>query len=376
MKNFIKILYSFIFVLVVAQGFSLSGCLPWGIAMASSDHCGNGICEQGEDNEICQQDCCGGLFYQCFDSAREDCLSRGWKEIIVDVDGLPRRMMWKGPEGSWRYGAIIVLHGGGGSDINYCGRVAFKPGLAAMAINNLNEPMVEFTDLAIREGFAVFALDSTYDLVKDPEGRPVGKRWDSLVVAGQDNRDLPFIEEVIMRTIPGLQPAGSSGSVFMTGISNGGFMTILAGTRLSDRIAAFAPVSAGDPYGTYFDMGTHPRNERGCAPGVWRDNATKEMIHESGGCASEGYLNEEPWPQGEYKPSFKQFHHKGDAACDYSCMVKVRAHLTGQGYKDAGAMILKGRRSALKHFWHREYNKPMIDFFKEYSSSRILQREL
>jgi len=54
-------------------------------------------------------------------------------------------------------------------------------------------------------------------------------------------------------------------------------MTILASTHFDDMITAFAPVSAGDPYGTYLDC-SDKSTGRENAPGRWYDNDTKIEI--------------------------------------------------------------------------------------------------
>jgi poly(3-hydroxybutyrate) depolymerase len=249
----------------------------------------------------------------------------------------------------------VALHGGGGHCSN------FGAGL------DLGKPMEEFSALALREGFALFSLDSTEDGARDAEGRPCGKRWDCVAVEGRPNVDLPFIQAVLDRTIPGLRPEGSSKAVFLAGISNGGFMTILAATHFPDRIAAFAPVAAGDPYGTSMDMGTHPQNERAMAPGVFRDLETGRMIHEPGAAAGETRTREKKWPERNPPAAlrFKPFHHCGDGACDFSCMEKARKGLVDHGYVDDGPFILEGdgKRSVWNHFWQAEYNRPLCDFF-------------
>jgi polyhydroxybutyrate depolymerase len=312
--------------------------------------CGNGICEDGENSSICSKDCCSELYTYYKDL----CLQKGWQEIIVDVDGLHRQLLWKGPE-KWENGSIIVMHGGGGTHSNACANIP------------LGEPMVNFSELAISQGFAVFSLDSTYNLVTDSEGRLVGKRWDCNA-QDRPNIDLPFIEKVIKETIPSLRPEGSSKAVFITGISNGGFMTTLAATHFGDNVAAFAPVAAGDPYGTYFDMGTHPPLERECAPGVFRDIETNILINQVDACVANDYPNEKQWVTTEVKPVFKQFHHRGDGACDFSCMGKAQGLLVDNGYPDEGPFILDdGGRSVSRHFWQEDYNQPILDFFAKYT---------
>jgi polyhydroxybutyrate depolymerase len=295
------------------------------------------------------------LAQSIYEYFEKDCIRKGWKKVLVKVGELERKLLWKGPEGAWKNGAIIALHGGGGA----CSNWGSGP--------RIGKPIDEFGDFVIKHGFAVFALDSTDGKVTDSKGRSCGKRWDCLAQDERPNVDLPFIKAVITETIPKLRPASSAGNIFMTGISNGGYMTILTATYLPDKITAFAPVSAGDPYETYFDMGTHPEKERHKAPGVFRDCETDKLINQSGAARAETYPNEKKWPETKLKvkPPFKQFHHQGDGVCDISCMEKARSLLVKHGYTDNGPFIIKdtGARTLLKHFWKKEYNQPLVDFF-------------
>lgn len=298
-----------------------------------------------------------------YDYHEKACIKKGWQRISITVKGRERKILWKGPKQTWRNGAIFALHGGGGTYSNFGSNIL------------LGKPMVEFSDSAMKEGFAVFSLESTRGLVTDNQGRPCGKRWDCIAMDTRENIDLPFIYAVITKVIPGLRPQGSARDIFMTGISNGGFMTILASTHFADKITAFAVVSGGDPYGTYMDMGTHPRLERRNAPGVFRDNETHKLVSKEGAAAAEAYPHEKKWPDLKIltKPAFKQFHHRGDAACDISCMEKARRLLVEHGYRDDGPFILEDtpRGTVFKHFWKREYNQPLIEFFtKEVRNAR------
>ncbi|MEW6355522.1 MAG: hypothetical protein AB1696_04290 [Planctomycetota bacterium] len=290
-----------------------------------------------------------------YDYYEKACIEKGWRKVVVKVGDRDRQLMWRGPEGAWKHGAVIAMHGGGGTYSN------FGAGLP------LGEPMVEFGSLAVEKGFAVFSPDSTDGGATDAEGRSCGKRWDCVAVDGRENIDLPFIETVITQTIPELRPPNSAKHVFITGISNGGFMTVLAATHFPEKITAFAVVSAGDPYGTTMDMGTHPPRERQKAPGVFRDNETHRQVNEERAAVADAYPNEKAWPDrpGARKPPFKQFHHEGDGACDISCMKKAQRQLVAHGYPDDGAFIIGniGRRSVWKHFWQKQYNEPLIEFF-------------
>jgi dienelactone hydrolase len=330
-----------------------------------SAKCGDGFCAQTETKTSCPNDCDELTCRDLYAVTEEICLQKGWKKVKIDVEGLEREMLWKGPQ-TWKYGAIIAMHGGEGVDSNFCSSVPRRNQPLLSEIFR-GVPAEEFGELALKEGFAVFSLNSTYNRVTDAQGRLVGKRWESLVQEGKENIDLPFIEKIIDETIPDLRPQGSSKSIFMTGISNGGFMTILASTHFSDKISAFAPVSAGDPYGTYFDMGYEHLIERKCGPGTWRDNETDKPITEIGACTSSSYLNEIEWPRIKTAITFKQFQSKGDAAVDFSCMQKVQKLLVQQGYKNDGAFILdRGKRALEEHFWQREYNQPLLEFFKRH----------
>src|SRR5512145_1987901 len=115
------------------------------------------------------------------------CSRWGWQAVVLDVGGLPRRILWKGPDGPWVKGAIVVLHGGGGRHFQFC-----------VANARVVGPQVRFTEMALQDGFAVFLLESS-DRVTDNEGRPCGKVWDD-EVRNRANLDLPFIESVI-RTV-------------------------------------------------------------------------------------------------------------------------------------------------------------------------------
>lgn len=292
-----------------------------------------------------------------FDHHEQECTKRGWQKVVAQVGGRERQLLWRGPKPSWKRGAIIALHGGGGTFSNFGSNV------------RIGKPMVDFGDLAVKEGFAVFSLDSTWNLVTDAGGRLCGKRWDCIAQKHRDNVDLPFIEAVITRVIPEARPQGSGTDVFMAGISNGGFMTILAASHFPDKITAFAAVSAGDPYGTHMDMGTIPPLKRPTAPGVFRDNETRRIISAPNAAGAHDYPNEVDWPQTHVHPmpAFKQFHHERDAGVDLSCMEKARRQLVEHGYRDADAFIVRdtGRKALWKHFWLGLYNRPLLAFFAQ-----------
>jgi len=288
-------------------------------------------------------------------------LQKGWQRIATTLNDSRRKLLWKSPAPSWTNGAIIALHGGGGTCSNYSSNIV------------LGKPMVKFGELAIEEGFAVFSLESTDGLVTDPKGHSAGKRWDCLARDDRPNIDLPFIEAVITKVIPRLRPENSAKDIFITGISNGGFMTILAATHYPDEISAFAPVSAGDPYGTYMQCDIHV-DTRPNAPGVFRDSETNRLVSEPEAAKASKYGREKKWPatDDQGRPAFKQFHHQHDGVCDISCMEKAQRLLVQHGYKTEGPFILKepARRRIWNHFWMTEYNAPMIEFFKRHVTDK------
>lgn len=354
-----RLRYLFILLLIIV--FYANERIVW--SKDSSSICGNQVCENDEDETTCPDDC--KIPQRCNDvyAYHENiCIQQlGWERRVVKVAGINRILLWKAPSsGTWRHGSIIALHGGSGHASNFCSGL------------RIGKPMEAFSRMAIEEGFAVFSLDSTYARVTDNNGLAVGKRWDCMHQSRRANIDLAFIQKIITEFIPSLRPPGSHAGIFMTGISNGGFMTILAATKFSNELTAIAPVSAGDPFSTYFDMATHPFFERTCGPGVFRDSDTHQKINKRNACRNATSANtpdlERPGMNAEKSIPFKQFHHKGDAACDFSCMVKARSLLVARGFKDEGAYILKkGRRKIAQHFWQNDYNEPMIAFFKKYA---------
>lgn len=326
--------------------------------------CGDGICEKNETKSSCPNDCDEVTCREVYAITEIGCIDNGWEKLYVDVDGIERELLWKAPE-IWENGAIIALHGGEGVDSNFCFAVPKEHNpLLSDILRGI--PVAEFGELAVEEGFAVFSLNSGYNRGIDDNGLPLGKRWDSLSQE-HENIDLRFIEKVIDEIIPSKRPINSTNDIFITGISNGGFMTTFAATQFNDKITAFAPVASGDPYGTNFDMSIKHWIERKCGWGEFLDNETQMVIRDVDACVSASYVNEKEWPEVKDEIHFKQFFHEGDAAVHISCMEKTRKYLVEQGYKDAEAFVLEdkdNRRSLEDHFWQYEYNQPLLDFFK------------
>ncbi len=277
------------------------------------------------------------------------CQAAGWRREIVPAAGLQRLVLWKAPAGGWSRGALIVMHGGGGTHTNFC--VANAEIIAAQ---------VRFTTLALERGFAVFLLDSS-DAVTDHDGRLCGKVWDD-VQRGHPGTDLPFVDAVLGTLIPSLRPAGSRAEVFVTGLSSGGFMTTRAASAFGSRIAAFAPVAAGDPYGWARDCTRRPGDRENVA-GYAYDLDTRRPISEVQACAAAGGPQEKPWDTAPGRPPWRLFHHAQDAVLDRSCGERLRSQLRARGYPETAPFTLDGgARSVDVHQWQDAYNAPLLDF--------------
>lgn len=281
------------------------------------------------------------------------CAKRGWQPLVIEVDGLQRRILWKGSAESWSKGAIIVMHGGGGHHYQFC-----------VANSRIIEPQVRFTELALSKGFAVFLLESS-DRVSDNEGRICGKVWDD-EVRGRPNLDLPFIGEVIRTVIPSVRPVESRQEIFVTGLSSGGYMTVRTATHFGNLITAFAPISSGDPYGWHriCEKGMTSRNT---VHGAGFDNETGKRIIEQGSCRHANYPNEKKWDETDaaVKPVFRVFHHLYDGINDLSCSNKLVTLLREHRYPEVPAFQLQGDgvRSLENHLWQDDYNEPLLGFF-------------
>ncbi|MBI5718574.1 MAG: hypothetical protein HZC37_12900 [Burkholderiales bacterium] len=286
----------------------------------------------------------------------EQCRAVGWQRVVVRAEGLPRLLLWKAPPAAWTRGAIVVMHGGGGSHTNFC-----------VANVSLIAPQVRFTEAALAQGFAVFLLDSS-DQVSDEAGRVCGKVWDD-EVRGRANLDLPFIEQVLAHEIPARRPAGSARAVFLTGLSSGGFMTVRAATRFGALVTAFAPVAGGDPYGWFRDC-TRRAGDRANVAGVGLDSETRRQIVEPGACEAAAYPNEKAWDgvTSSPKPPFRAFHHAEDGILDRSCVEKQRRQLVARGYAETAPLTLSGgNRSVDVHYWQDAYNVPLLAWFAEFT---------
>lgn len=286
--------------------------------------------------------------------AERKCIRAGWQKISMTAANHKRRVLYKGPAGPWRNGVIVVLHGGGGEASHFCtGRRLLKP-------------QIHFAEMALTHGFAVIVLESTNNKVTDAQGRECGKRFDFSVL-NRANIDLPYIGYVLDKTIPSKRPPGSSKAVFMAGLSTGGYMTIRAATHFDNKITAFAPVSAGDPFGTDTVCDTS-LSKRKTAKGILVDRETRKQIIKDNACKSSSYPSEAKWLSAnpKKKPGFKQFQHEADGIVDMTCMQKARTMLVNNGYRDTSAFIIQssGKKDVFKHLWLEAYNKPILNFFE------------
>jgi len=286
------------------------------------------------------------------------CLARGWQRETVQAAGMPRELLWKGPPGPWTKGAILVLHGGGGHHFQWC--VANAPIVASQ---------VRFTEQALADGFAVFLLEST-DRVTDLEGRACGKVWDD-ELRERPNLDLPFLRAVLDELAPARRPPGSRTSMFITGLSSGGYMSVRAATHLGDRISAFAPVSSGDPYG-WHRVCEAGMNLRTRVHGGGFDNETGLQITERDACRANGYAHERPWDgDGTARPPFRVFRHEQDGINDRSCAEKASRLLREHGHPGEPDFVLTGGpRGLAAHLWQDAYTRPLLDFFTGQGGAR------
>lgn len=263
------------------------------------------------------------------------CKRSGWSELTFRVDGIERRVLWKAPAGVWSRGAILILHGGGGQTNQFC------------AGGKLVQPQVNFAEMAVAHGFAVFALEATENHVTDAEGRACGKRFDFSILARQ-NLDLPYIKTILRMGVPKLRPVGSSFSLFLTGLSTGGYMATRAAAELGDELTAFAPISAGDPFGTnaICDASLSARTS---AKGILVDSQTGLEIVKDHACASSIYT-EAPWPGG-HRPPVKQFQDEADGIVDYSCFLKATEMLKRNGFPVEVPFVIprNGKKDPFKH---------------------------
>jgi len=113
---------------------------------------------------------------------------------------------------------VLVFHGGGGN--------------AAQV-----ERGTGFSELAVKEGFIVAYPQGTGNQWND------GRRFPARRGTGSPEADLAFIRAMIDAITK--EHKIDEKRIFSTGISNGGFFSHFLGAKMSDRLAAIAPVVGG-----------------------------------------------------------------------------------------------------------------------------------
>lgn len=205
----------------------------------------------------------------------------------MTLDGRERRLLVHDYSGGRRAPLVILLHGGGGNPEN--------------AVN-----MTQFDAVAQREGLIAVYPGGTGGL---PGGRIL--TWNSAHCCAYALRekvdDVGFLSAIIDRLVK--DGRADPARVYVTGMSNGGMMSHVAGRMLSDRVAAIAPVvgavfgdepppkgpvsafilvgavdhtvpAAGGPLGGAAARGTAPAEDRNVAPAI----AAAEYWAKANGC--------------------------------------------------------------------------------------------
>jgi polyhydroxybutyrate depolymerase len=143
----------------------------------------------------------------------------------LEFDGLERSYYLHLPTGrnaASRLPVVFVLHGGGRADGD---EVADRTG---------------YNRIADREGFIVVYPNGVDSQWNDGRGKTFRKAVDN---TGID--DVAYISVLIDRMIRDYR--GDASRIYVTGLSNGGMMTLRLGCEISVKLAAIAPVIANIP---------------------------------------------------------------------------------------------------------------------------------
>ena len=143
----------------------------------------------------------------------------------LQFDGLERSYYLHLPpsyNATSRLPVIFVLHGGGRADGD---EVAGRTG---------------YNNIADREGFIVVYPNGVNAQWNDGRGKTFRSARDNT-----DIDDVDFIAGLIDRMI--LDYRGDASRIYVTGLSNGGMMTLRLGCEISGKLAAIAPVIANIP---------------------------------------------------------------------------------------------------------------------------------
>jgi len=210
-------------------------------------------------------------------------------EQTITLDGRARRFLVHDFSGGKPAPLVILLHGGGGNPEN--------------AVN-----MTQFDTVAEREGLIAVYPGGT-------GGQPGGRvlTWNSAHCCAYALRekvdDVGFLSAIIDKLVA--EKRADPKRVYVTGMSNGGMMSHVAGRMLSDKVAAIAPVvgavfgdeappkgpvavfmlvgaddrmvpAAGGPLGGAALRGTAPAEDRNVAPAM----AAAEYWAKADGCGT------------------------------------------------------------------------------------------
>jgi polyhydroxybutyrate depolymerase len=143
----------------------------------------------------------------------------------ITFDSLERSFYLHLPPGydtAHRLPVVFVLHGGGRADGD---EVAGRTG---------------YNELADRQGFIAVYPNGVDAQWNDGRGKTFRKASDNT-----DIDDVGFIADLIERISRDYK--GDSSRVYVTGLSNGGMMTLRLGCEISDKLATIAPVIANIP---------------------------------------------------------------------------------------------------------------------------------
>ncbi len=186
--------------------------------VAGPIECGNSLCETGEDNDSCPQDC--ELFRDFYHPEKYQTLIHDGRNRTYMVHIPPSSCFDTGV----KVPMVLALHGGGGT-------------------GELVEEQYSMNAKADMECFiAVYPNGvSVTGIPGDKQHWNCGPRDTDWYPEIEDVDDVGFISALIDELV-GVYEINES-MVYVTGISNGALMTYLLACELSDKIAAIAPVA-------------------------------------------------------------------------------------------------------------------------------------
>ena len=170
--------------------------------------------------------------------------AKGVHSETIAVDGNKREFSFyvPGKSAGKRLPVVIYLHGHGDSMRHMLGRGLMKSASS------------EWMDVAERESFLVF-----YPLGLKGEGRRAKTGWNDCRRDAKGNPqvdDVKFVRELIDFAVE--KQNGDRSRVYVTGMSNGGHMTMRVAMEMSSEVAAVAPVVALLPKSNKCSAPTRP----------------------------------------------------------------------------------------------------------------------